>query len=127
MQFFFHFSSIASGAQSSKTAHFTAFSPQILHLTADSREKKKDVHHARPSYCRNHLSPLGKYLFTNDYLLVCEACVTKNEIINSATHPTFYWILVTPCSFVIELNILSKFWISIIHRHTFSRPQPTFW
>ena len=41
MQFFFRFSSIASGAQSSKNAHFTAFSPQILHLTADSREKRR--------------------------------------------------------------------------------------
>ena len=41
MLFFFHFSPIASGAQSSKTAQFTAFSPQILHLTADSREKRR--------------------------------------------------------------------------------------
>jgi hypothetical protein len=82
MQFFFHFSSIASGVQSSKTAHFTAFSPQILHLTADSREKKKDVHRARPSYCRNHLSPLGKYLFTNDYLTICNSFLVSNQVLS---------------------------------------------
>ena len=41
MQFFFHFSFAASDTQSSKNAHFTAFSPQILHLTADSREKRR--------------------------------------------------------------------------------------
>lgn len=59
MQFFFHFSSIASAVQSFKTAHFTAFSPQILHLTADSREKRGGARNVRLPYLCQNLLKIG--------------------------------------------------------------------